>query len=104
MDLTLSDSDDDLPLKRKTVTRAAAGGQSGTNVTTSSATTAASTTSSAMTAATATASAVSKPKMNGRSNGKRTLTMIDSRPDSTTENGTRRKSVRVQISQNGKLR
>ncbi|EAT32481.1 AAEL015099-PB [Aedes aegypti] len=64
VDLTLSDSDDDLPLKRKTVTRAAAGGQSGTNVTTSSATTAASTTSSAMTAATATASAVSKPKMN----------------------------------------
>lgn len=105
VDLTLSDSDDDLPLKRKTVTRTAAGpGQGGTNVTTSSATTAASATSSAMTVATATASAVSKPKMNGRSNGKRTHTMTDSRPDSTTDNGIRRKSVRVQSSQNGKSR
>lgn len=100
----MSDSDDDLPLKRKTVTRTAPGGQGGTNVTTSSATTAASTTSSAATVVTATASTVSKPKMNGRSNGKRTITMTDSKPDSTTDNGTRRKSVRVQSSQNAKLR
>lgn len=64
VDLTLSDSDDDLPLKRKTVTRTAPGSQGGTNVTTSSATTAASTTSSAATVVTATASTVSKPKMN----------------------------------------
>lgn len=64
VDLTLSDSDDDLPLKRKTVTRGAAGGQGGTNVTTSSTSTVASSTSSAMTVASITASEVSKPKNN----------------------------------------
>lgn len=105
VDLTLSDSDDDLPLKRKTVTRGAAGGQGGTNVTTSSTSTVASSTSSAMTVASITASEVSKPKNNGRSNGKRTHTMTNSsRPDSTSDNGTRRKSVRVQSSQNAKSR